>query len=110
MLSYTRPHFQLPSPEMAEPKSQQNLTLPPIRSLFFRELALVKPQKAHRIRLTRHQLSVLAHAFDITPYPDTDARNALSALLHIAPRTVQIWFQNKRQACRKIESSFPPVS
>ncbi|KAI8082973.1 uncharacterized protein BX664DRAFT_339531 [Halteromyces radiatus] len=59
--------------------------------------------KAKRRRANAKQLSILNQVFDRTFFPSTQMRAELGRQLGMSPRTVQIWFQNKRQAMRTRE-------
>ncbi|KAF7729255.1 hypothetical protein EC973_004785 [Apophysomyces ossiformis] len=59
--------------------------------------------KVKRKRASPFQLSVLNHVFNQTYFPSTELRIELGKLLGMSPRTVQIWFQNKRQSIRTQE-------
>lgn len=61
--------------------------------------------KAKRRRASTKQLDVLNKVFERTIFPSTQFRNELGRQLGMSPRTVQIWFQNKRQALRSKERS-----
>jgi hypothetical protein len=65
------------------------------------------PLKAKRRRASSKQLDVLNKVFDRTFFPSTQLRVELGRQLGMSPRTVQIWFQNKRQAIRTKELSVP---
>lgn len=54
-----------------------------------------------RKRATASQTQTLQNVFARTAFPSTALREALARSLGMRPRTVQIWFQNKRQATRK---------
>ncbi|KAL0080893.1 hypothetical protein J3Q64DRAFT_1607791, partial [Phycomyces blakesleeanus] len=56
--------------------------------------------KAKRKRASAPQLAVLNRVFSQTYFPSTELRIDLGKQLNMSPRTVQIWFQNKRQALR----------
>ena len=56
--------------------------------------------KTKRKRATPTQLSVLNRVFNQTFFPSTELRMELGKQLGMSPRTVQIWFQNKRQSMR----------
>lgn len=56
--------------------------------------------KLKRKRLNSHQLFALETVFEETCFPSTDLRNRLGLHLGLSPRTIQIWFQNKRQSSR----------
>ncbi|ORE03212.1 homeobox-domain-containing protein [Rhizopus microsporus var. microsporus] len=61
------------------------------------------PIKAKRRRANSEQLEVLNRVFDRTFFPSTQMRAELGRQLGMNPRTVQIWFQNRRQAMRTKE-------
>ncbi|KAI8369962.1 Homeodomain-like protein [Blakeslea trispora] len=74
------------------------------------------PIKAKRRRASTKQLDVLNKVFEKTFFPSTQLRAELGRQLGMSPRTVQIWFQNRRQAIRtkertisSRESSVPSV-
>jgi hypothetical protein len=56
--------------------------------------------KAKRKRASPSQLAVLNRVFQQTYFPSTELRIDLGKQLGMSPRTVQIWFQNKRQSIR----------
>ncbi|KAH8556228.1 hypothetical protein BGW37DRAFT_471576 [Umbelopsis sp. PMI_123] len=56
--------------------------------------------KAKRKRANAYQLDVLNRVFEQTFFPSTELRTELGKQLGMSPRTVQIWFQNKRQSIR----------
>lgn len=74
--------------------------------------------KTKRKRASPSQLAVLNQVFNQTYFPSTELRAELGKQLGMNPRTVQIWFQNKRQAlrardraCRKhLTPLSPPLS
>ncbi|KAJ1965384.1 hypothetical protein GGI12_000816 [Dipsacomyces acuminosporus] len=53
-------------------------------------------QVKHRRRTTKEQLVLLEETFKTSPKPTTEIRKALSGVLGMTPREVQIWFQNRR--------------
>ncbi|CDH53766.1 predicted protein [Lichtheimia corymbifera JMRC:FSU:9682] len=59
-----------------------------------------KKLKEKRKRATPEQLDVLNKVFSQTSFPSTEMRLQLGKQLGMKPRTVQIWFQNRRQALR----------
>ncbi|KAL0092475.1 Homeodomain-like DNA binding domain-containing transcription factor [Phycomyces blakesleeanus] len=61
------------------------------------------PLKAKRRRANSKQLEVLNRVFERTFFPSTQMRVELGRQLGMSPRTVQIWFQNRRQAIRTRE-------
>lgn len=60
-------------------------------------------KKVKRRRATSYQLQVLNKVFEQTFFPSTQLRADLGQQLGMSPRTVQIWFQNRRQAMRMRE-------
>ncbi|KAG1471603.1 hypothetical protein G6F56_002030 [Rhizopus delemar] len=56
--------------------------------------------KIKRKRASPDQLLILNRVFSQTYFPSTEVRKLLGKDLGMSPRTVQIWFQNKRQALR----------
>ncbi|KAI9276679.1 Homeodomain-like protein [Phascolomyces articulosus] len=83
--------------------------LPPIWALksedpsFSSSSSTPPPLKAKRRRANAKQLEVLNRVFDRTVFPSTQLRAELGRQLGMSPRTVQIWFQNRRQAIRTRE-------
>jgi hypothetical protein len=71
-----------------------------------------EPVKAKRKRASPSQLIVLNRVFEQTFFPSTELRMELGMQLGMSPRTVQIWFQNKRQSIRTRERHIvsPPIS
>eukprot|EP01088_Endostelium_zonatum_P020060 TRINITY_DN7217_c0_g1_i1.p1 TRINITY_DN7217_c0_g1~~TRINITY_DN7217_c0_g1_i1.p1 ORF type:complete len:326 (+),score=111.98 TRINITY_DN7217_c0_g1_i1:157-1134(+) len=59
-----------------------------------------KPKKKRR-RLTNEQLATLESIFDKDTMPSTQVRNQLADNLDMTPRSVQIWFQNKRAKLKR---------
>ncbi|KXN91073.1 Homeobox protein HD-10 [Leucoagaricus sp. SymC.cos] len=57
--------------------------------------------KKKRKRADANQLKVLNEVYARTAFPSTEERNALAKQLDMSPRSVQIWFQNKRQSMRQ---------
>ncbi|CAG8459666.1 17816_t:CDS:2 [Racocetra fulgida] len=55
---------------------------------------------AYSVHTNANQLKVLNDVFARTFFPSTELRIQLGKELGMAPRTVQIWFQNKRQSWR----------
>ncbi|KAK9389094.1 hypothetical protein V1515DRAFT_335212 [Lipomyces mesembrius] len=58
------------------------------------------PLKPKRKRATQQQVNRLNEVFQQTFFPSTEQRLELSRELGMTPRTVQIWFQNRRQGWR----------
>jgi hypothetical protein len=62
--------------------------------------------KPKRKRTSTQQLKYLQTVFDTNPFPSTDQRIEMGKELGMHPRSVQIWFQNKRQSLKqKIDDS-----
>ncbi|KAJ7283001.1 hypothetical protein C8J57DRAFT_1297255 [Mycena rebaudengoi] len=57
--------------------------------------------KKKRKRADAAQLRVLNETYARTAFPSTEERLALAKALDMSPRSVQIWFQNKRQSMRQ---------
>jgi len=55
-----------------------------------------------RCKISHEQLSVLIKSFDEEPLPNFDQRQSLAKLLGMTPRSVQIWFQNRRQRLKPV--------
>ncbi|KAJ9069130.1 hypothetical protein DSO57_1021797 [Entomophthora muscae] len=51
----------------------------------------------HRCKYSQPQLDALNEVLRQTYFPSKECRLALSKSLDLSPRTIQIWFQNKRQ-------------
>lgn len=56
-----------------------------------------------RSTFTPDQLSVLESAFAVNPLPALAMRHSLAEQLGLTPRTVQVWFQNRRQKMKKLQ-------
>ncbi|KZT26728.1 homeobox-domain-containing protein [Neolentinus lepideus HHB14362 ss-1] len=57
--------------------------------------------KKKRKRADAAQLKVLNEVYQRTAFPSTEERQELAKKLDMSARSVQIWFQNKRQAMRQ---------
>ena len=55
------------------------------------------PARPKRCKISREQLEVLVKSFEEEPLPNFDQRQAMAKHLGMTPRSVQIWFQNRRQ-------------
>ncbi|KAF8481493.1 Homeodomain-like protein, partial [Gautieria morchelliformis] len=68
------------------------------------------PVKKKRKRADANQLRVLNATYQRTAFPSTQERESLAKELDMSPRSVQIWFQNKRQSMRQSRSApaLPP--
>ncbi|KAJ9067596.1 hypothetical protein DSO57_1037471 [Entomophthora muscae] len=87
--------------------------LPSIRELFpesFLARASISsatpapPKPYHRHRMSPYQTMMLENVFCFTHYPDNLMRRRLASVLDLPLRTVQIWFQNKRQKLRPCQA------
>ncbi|KAJ7217796.1 hypothetical protein GGX14DRAFT_598023, partial [Mycena pura] len=94
------PHGHVPHPSPPTP--------PPISPISGDEPAVKKKRK----RADAGQLRVLNETYARTAFPSTEERLALAKMLDMSPRSVQIWFQNKRQSMRQTnrQSSTPHQS
>ncbi|KAF5348004.1 hypothetical protein D9758_010018 [Tetrapyrgos nigripes] len=61
--------------------------------------------KKKRKRADAVQLKILNETYARTAFPSTDERQALAKQLDMSTRSVQIWFQNKRQLMRQTKQS-----
>jgi len=59
----------------------------------------------HRKRTTKAQLKVLEKTFENCPRPDSTMRKKLADQLSMTPRSVQVWFQNRRAKVKKQQQS-----
>ncbi|KAF9379353.1 hypothetical protein CPB97_009019 [Podila verticillata] len=50
----------------------------------------------HRQRISKSQYKILEKAFTDNPMPNGDTRQQLATQLSMTPRTIQVWFQNRR--------------
>lgn len=62
---------------------------------------------SEKIKKSPLQLKVLKELYTITQFPSTQTRNDLSLLIDIPQRSIQVWFQNTRQANRRITFDQP---
>ncbi|OCH95178.1 homeobox-domain-containing protein [Obba rivulosa] len=73
-----------------------------------------QPIKKKRKRADPEQLKVLNETYARTAFPSTEERVELARKLGMSARSVQIWFQNKRQAMRQSSrqaaSTAPPTT
>lgn len=56
----------------------------------------------HRKRTTKTQLKVLEQTFETNIRPDANMRKKLGEQLGMTPRSVQVWFQNRRAKIKKL--------
>ena len=67
-----------------------------------------RPVKPKRKRATSQQVNKLNEVFEQTFFPSSEVRLNLAMELGMTPRTVQIWFQNKRQGWRSEHNKSVP--
>lgn len=60
-----------------------------------------KAYVGEKIKKSALQQNVLKKVYNITNFPSTETRNELALLLGIPQRSIQVWFQNRRQINRK---------
>ena len=60
-------------------------------------------RRPKRCKISREQLSVLIKSFEEEPLPNFDQRQNLAKVLGMTPRSVQIWFQNRRQRLKPMQ-------
>lgn len=71
-----------------------------IYTYFNRDHHTTPAMKLKRRRASSKQLDILNQVFERTFFPSTQLRAELGHQLGMSPRTVQIWFQNRRQAIK----------
>ena len=76
-------------------------TEPPEEQFHEAEESPAEQPKPKRCKISREQLAVLIKSFEEEPLPNFDQRQALAKMLGMTPRSVQIWFQNRRQRLLK---------
>ncbi|KIP10875.1 hypothetical protein PHLGIDRAFT_184498 [Phlebiopsis gigantea 11061_1 CR5-6] len=85
---------------------------PSLASEYDREPVPEPTIKKKRKRADAEQLKVLNETYNRTAFPSTEERIDLAKKLGMSARSVQIWFQNKRQAMRQssrqASSAVPP--
>jgi len=103
-LSALSPQLMANDPRAVSPYGRSNghahvspPTPPPISPVGSDEPAVKKKRK----REEAAQLRVLNETYARTAFPSTEERLALAKALDMSPRSVQIWFQNKRQSMRQ---------
>ncbi|KAG7098826.1 hypothetical protein E1B28_000730 [Marasmius oreades] len=82
--------------------SHPSYTPPPVSPTIGSEEPTIKKK---RKRADAQQLKILNETYARTPFPSTEDRLALAKLLDMSARSVQIWFQNKRQSMRQTRQS-----
>merc|ERR1711915_327203 len=58
----------------------------------------------HRKKTSKTQLKILEKTFESNKKPDSALRNQLSEQLGMTPRSVQVWFQNRRAKQKKTKN------
>ncbi|KAJ7072099.1 hypothetical protein C8F01DRAFT_1102560 [Mycena amicta] len=101
-------HPRTDSPYGRHPPPPSPPTPPPVSPVSGDEPAVKKKRK----RADAQQLKVLNDTYARTAFPSTEERLRLAKQLDMSPRSVQIWFQNKRQSMRQTnrQSSTPHQS
>ncbi|KAF5351799.1 hypothetical protein D9756_007532 [Leucocoprinus leucothites] len=95
------PNVRSSSPDSYQTQPVDNhfaQSCPPISPVTAPEEPTIKKK---RKRADANQLKVLNEVYARTAFPSTEERNALAKQLDMSPRSVQIWFQNKRQSMRQ---------
>lgn len=57
-------------------------------------------RRKSRLSITPEQHKVLLDNFAICAFPNSARRLKLAGILNISPRSIQIWFQNRRQKAK----------
>ncbi|TFK23661.1 homeobox-domain-containing protein [Coprinopsis marcescibilis] len=86
--------------------SSSDYTPPPVSPTSPDEPTIKKKRK----RADAAQLKVLNETYARTAFPSTEERHALAKALDMSARSVQIWFQNKRQSMRQTNRQSSTVS
>ncbi|KAG2150514.1 hypothetical protein DEU56DRAFT_908752 [Suillus clintonianus] len=86
-----------PSPYARGPITNSALTQEPAQMMVNEEPVIKKKRK----RADAAQLKVLNETYARTAFPSTEERAELAKKLDMSARSVQIWFQNKRQSMRQ---------
>ena len=60
--------------------------------------------------ITEAMLAVLVEEFEKEAFPTTGQRQAIARALNMTPRSVQIWFQNRRQRLGLSKPQTAPAS
>ncbi|KAK1347667.1 homeobox domain-containing protein [Hamiltosporidium tvaerminnensis] len=58
-----------------------------------------------KIKKNKFQQDVLNSVYEVSSFPSTETRCEIALLLGIPQRSVQVWFQNKRQLSKKREGT-----
>lgn len=98
------PFLHLPPLEKSNRYSQSANNVMPnkLKSLQLTSFCLLKRRaKAKRKRASPWQTQILERVFAQTAFPTSSLRAELGFELGMTSRSIQIWFQNKRQAVRR---------
>ncbi|ETW80428.1 hypothetical protein HETIRDRAFT_169178 [Heterobasidion irregulare TC 32-1] len=102
-------HMQMGHPSVERTVSSRNVASlpysrgPPVMSPIDYDTAESSAEptiKKKRKRADPHQLKILNDVYARTAFPSTEERADLAKRLDMSARSVQIWFQNKRQSMR----------
>lgn len=69
--------------------------------LKLRKSFVFRKSYSEKVKKSPFQTKVLQELFKITAFPSTATRKDLALILSIPPRSIQVWFQNARQASKK---------
>lgn len=61
-------------------------------------------KQPQRWRIANNSLHVLEQIYQMDRFPPQNTRNELANTLNVSARQIQVWFQNRRQRDRKLES------
>ncbi|KAF8268640.1 hypothetical protein EI94DRAFT_1727283 [Lactarius quietus] len=97
------PHIARSSAQLPYPRSAPQADMLPSPADYGPSSDSAEPTliKKKRKRADARQLEVLNATYNRTAFPSTEERAALAKQLDMSARSVQIWFQNKRQAMRQ---------
>jgi hypothetical protein len=92
----------IPSSTSNSRSNSVNYSMPFLYSMHGKLRARIQSKSylPRRKRVTTMQLQVLNEEFKNNPFPSIEQRTKLSGILNISVRSIQIWFQNKRQSVR----------
>ena len=65
------------------------------------ESTSARSRAAPRWHIDTGALEMLENIFNVERFPNVETRKKLGAELHVSPRQIQVWFQNRRQRERK---------
>ncbi|KAK7472661.1 hypothetical protein VKT23_000774 [Stygiomarasmius scandens] len=87
------------------PPNPSSYNSPPISPTSAEQEPTIKKK---RKRADAAQLKILNETYARTAFPSTEERQALAKELDMSARSVQIWFQNKRQSMRQTKQTSVP--